>query len=290
MRSFSLLVPIGHALPGWVPRLIAQEIRAAHCRAVLKAANSELGEALEGNPWIEPRERDPAETRGGAGSGANNTSLPNGKRFLRRPPGVPPAHSPCPDIGPILASRFPKTRWQQRSAAPIPLGTKAGQLPPSAEFEDERLNLDKVGFFRLGNNAVRVPGTQRIAAGCQGGIPWKRRAVGMVAVPVSLPVPEAGKAAGFHGSSGWGFWKLDVGDESSRVSLAISGVFPTLATPLPPAPALPWLELLKGRKMSSKFWESNSRSVSCSSRLHGNGSNSHRNSPFPSRFSLWHCR
>lgn len=46
--------------------------------------------------------------RRGAGSGSNNTSLPNGKRFLQRPPRVPPAHSPCTDIGPILASRFPR--------------------------------------------------------------------------------------------------------------------------------------------------------------------------------------
>lgn len=76
----------------------------------------------------------------------------------------------------------------------------------------------------------------------------------MVAVPVSpcSPLPEAGKAAGFHGSSGRGFWKLkarvDVGDEPGRVSLEISGVFPALAAPAPPAPALPWLGLLKGRK------------------------------------------
>lgn len=46
--------------------------------------------------------------RRGAGSGSNNTSLPNGKRFLQRPPRVPPAHSPCTDIGPILESRFPR--------------------------------------------------------------------------------------------------------------------------------------------------------------------------------------
>lgn len=71
--------------------------------------------------------------------------------------------------------------------------------------------------------------------------------------------------------------RRDVGGESRRVSLEICGVFPTLATPLPPAPALPWL--LKGRKMSSKFWESNS-CASYSSRLHGNGSRSQRNSPF----------
>lgn len=111
-----------------------------------------------------------------------------------------------------------------------------------------------------------IPATQRIAEGYQGGIPWKHRALGMLAVPVSprFPLAEAGKAAGFSWQSRVGALevRMDVGDESSRVSLEISAVFPTLS----PAPALPWLGLLKGRKTSSKFWESDS-CVSYSSRF-----------------------
>lgn len=101
----------GHALAGCVRQLIAQEIRVTHCQAVLKLLilNRELpglGNALEGS--TAPREGPSRDPERGAGSDTNNTSLPNGKRFLSRPPRVPPAHRPCPDIGPILVSRFPR--------------------------------------------------------------------------------------------------------------------------------------------------------------------------------------
>lgn len=142
--------------------------------------------------------------------------------------------APAQTLGPFLPPVFPR----HGGSSPDPARNKGREPPPSAEFGNERLNLDKVGFFFFlfppGNSAARVPGTQRIAAGCQGGIPWKRRAVGMVAVPVSLPpFPRQEKRPGFMAAPGGGSGSWDgCGGESSRVSREISRVFPALATPL----------------------------------------------------------
>lgn len=151
----------------------------------------------------------------------------------------------------------------------MPLGTKAGQLPPSAGFEDERLNLQRVGliffffwgFFHVGIARLEWQGHKGSLSPSH---PVVAASPGDAGGPGKSPPNSPGRD--FMAAPGGEFCKMKAGMDPAGFSL-----------PLQP--------LLEGRKMSSKFWGSNS-CESSSSRSQGNGSGSHRNSPLPSRFSL----